>query len=213
MDFQFDSSGMGKLAPGFRNAFSKLYNESHAWAIDEHGTFVQTHLSGRPGLKRWSGDLTRSFVPIFETAPDSVRSGFRFLPRMKTPEGEIANYAGIHETGGTVRPKSGKCLAWPVQDGPAMTSGGRAKFLGPRQYPGKLFVYRAKTGKHGLFLAESVGKGKNEKLRMVYNLATSVEIPAQLGFAPFVTEAKVRGSDRLQAVKSQAIAEMNAGTL
>jgi hypothetical protein len=211
MEFQFDTSGMGRLSPGFKNAFSKIYNESHSWAIDEHGAFIQTHLSGRPHLQRWSGDLIRSFVPIWETNPESVRSGFRFLPRMKTPAGEIDNYAGIHETGGDVRPKNGRCLAWPVKGGPAMTTGGIARFAGPRQYPGKLFVHRAETGNRGLFLAESKGQGKNAKLVMVYNLASVVHIPAQLGFAQFAAEAKVRGSERLQTVKTQAIAAMNAG--
>lgn len=212
MEMQFDASGMGRLKAGFKNAFSRIYNESHAWAIDEHGEFVQTHLSGRPGLNRWSGDLTRSFVPIWETDPDSIKAGFKFLPRMVTPNGEIDNYAGIHEKGGTVRPKNGRCLAWPVQNGPAMTAGGRAKFLGPRQYPGLLFVYRAKTGGHGLFLAESVGKGRSAKIRMVYNLAPSVDIPARLGFRDFALAAASRGERRLREARDAAIAEMNGGT-
>jgi hypothetical protein len=210
MEIQFNAHGMDRLAPGFRNAFAAIYNEAHAWAIDEHGAFVQTHLSGRPGLQRWTGDLTRSFVPIWETDPNSVRSGFRFLPKMKTPAGEIDNYAGIHETGGDIRPKNGKCLAWPVRGGPAMTSGGRSKFTGPRQYPGKLFVHRAASGNRGLFLAESKGQGKNAKLVMVYNLATSVHIPARLGFRNFALTAARRGERRLIEARDAAVAAMNA---
>lgn len=211
MDIIFDPSGVNRLAPGVQSVFSAIYKESRAWAIDEHGRFVQTHLSGRPGLKRWSGGLTRSFVPIWEKDPNSVRSGFQFLPKMQTPSGEIDNYAGIHEAGGDIRPKAGKCLAWPVQGGPAMTAGGRARYSGPREYPGKLFVHRVTTGNRGLFLAESKGRGKNATIRMVYNLATVVHIPARLGFRNFALPAGRRGLARLEAAKDAAVAAMNQG--
>lgn len=214
MEFIYDDTGArAKLDPAnVAKAFGAAGAEAHVWAIDEEGRFRQTHLNGRPGLHRWTGNLARSLKPIFDQTPASTRAGFYFLPKMMSPTGEIDNYAGIHETGGTIRPKNGRFLAWPVKGGPAMTAGGRNRFAGPRQYPGKLFFFRAKSGH--CFLAESQNL-KGRKLgpmppKIVYNLATSVDIPARLGFRLFAQPALRRGARRVEESFAASVAAWGA---
>lgn len=197
MEIHFDvSRAFAKLSPNAARAtFQAVGAEARAWATDEQAAFIEQRLSGRPGLNRWSGRLTRSLVPIREASPDGMRAGFMFLPTMQGEGGAVPNYAGIHEAGGTIRPKNGRMLAWPVAGGPAQTQGGANRYgSSPRNYPGKLFFFQSKTGHK--FLAESFGRGGN-KLRLVYHLANSVEIPARLGFAEFGRGALMRGKDRL----------------
>ena len=210
MEFKYDDTGIrAKLDPAnVAKAFRAASAEAHVWAIDEEGRFRQERLSGRPGLRRWTGGLARSLQPIFDKTPASTRAGFFFSPKMMGPTGEINNYANIHEEGGIVRPKNGKMLAWPVYQGPATTAGGRARFAGPRQYPGKLFFHESKGKMY--FLAESVGKGKGAKLRMVYHLARSVEIPANLGFRTFAGHALRRGSVRVEQSFAASVAAWGA---
>lgn len=206
MDVQLQYAGAAlKLSPQTAaKIFGAMKRELKAWGIEEEGGFRSNHLNGRPGLNRWSGNLSRSFVPIWEDGPDSTRAGVMFLPKIQGPDGEMDNYAQIHETGGVIKPKAGRMLAWPVRGGPAQTQGGRLRFgTSARDYPGKLFVHRTADGK--FFLAESVGKGKAAKLRIVYHLAASVNIPARLGFRNFSLPALRRADRRLREAKDAAV--------
>lgn len=208
MEFQSDFAGaLRKLSPEtVGRVFRPMKDELHAWAIEEEGDFRSRRLNGRPGLNRWSGNLARSFVPIWEQSPASTRAGMMFLPKIQGPDGEMDNYANIHETGGDIVPKHGRMLAWPVRRGPAQTQGGRNRFSGPRSYPGKLFVHRTADGK--FFLAESVGRGKAAKLRMVYHLASRVTIPPRLGFRLFALPALRRAERRLREAQEKAVASI-----
>lgn len=198
------AGALRKLSPDTaERIFAPMRQELKAWAIEEEGSFRAERLNGRPGLRRWSGNLSRSLVPIWENSSVSTRAGMMFLPKMQGPDGEIDNYAQIHETGGTIKPKNGRFLAWPVYQGPATTAGGRPRFSGPRAYPGKLFFHQS-PGKM-YFLAESVGRGKNAKIRMVYHLVKSVEISPKLGFRAWVPPAFKRGESRLRAAQSAAV--------
>ena len=208
MEMSFESSGAEKkFSPQVaRQIFVAVSNASHAWAIDEQGAFTQARLQGRPGLRHWTGQLARSLVPIWEEG-QSTRAGFMFLPKMPGPNRQIDNYAQIHEEGGDITPKNGRMLAWPVQGGPAVTTGGMNRFTGPRAYPGKLFFFKAKSG--SMFLAEAMpGKRYEGTIRLVYNLASKVTIPARLGFAAFAREALARSTKRLQDAKDAAVGEV-----
>ena len=217
MDLRYDDSGARrKLDPAnIGRLFEALKAELHAWAIEDEGAFRAKRLNGRPGLHRWTGGLARSFVPIWEAATNATRAGFMFLPKITTPAGVVDSYAGIHETGGIIRPKNGKLLAWPVKGGPAMTAGGRNRFGdSPRNYPGKLFFFRSKAGH--MFLAESQNVKGGRKLgpmppRLVYNLATHVEIPARLEFRNFALPSLRRGFRRLQEAQAAFFAGLGGG--
>lgn len=198
-----------KLSPNATRAlFAGLRAEVMSWAIDEQAAFIEQRLSGRPGLNRWSGRLARSLVPIRETTAGGYRGGFMFLPTISAEGGQIENYAYKQEEGGPITAKGGKMLAWPVQGGPAVTQGGANRYgNSPRNYPGKLFFFKARTG--NMFLAESFGRGGN-KMRLVYHLAKSVEIPARLGFKAFAAEALERVKMRLAERKVRILREVAA---
>lgn len=210
MDLKIDASNAErKLSPDTaKRLFAGLREEVTAWATDEQSAFTVQQLNGRPGLQRWSGRLARSLVPIRENSTAGFRGGFMFLPTIETEQGTQDNYAGIHESGGTVSAKGGKMLAWPVQGGPAVTAGGATRYgNSPRNYPGKLFFFRSHGG--NMFLAESFGR-KSGKMRLVYHLAKSVNIPARLGFKRFAGEALERVRMRLVERKTRAISEVTA---
>ena len=78
--------------------------------------------------------------------------------------------AALHQWGGTIAPRSGGALAIPLT--PEAARAGRA-----RQFPRRLFVHQASTGRG--FLAESRGKGKAARLVLHYLLAASVTVPAR----------------------------------
>lgn len=200
MEFRIDiARALAKTSPTrYRAGLRSVRNEAIAWAVEEQGAFTELRLRGRPGLNMKSGSLSRSLVPIRVETEFSTRAGFMFLPEI---DGK-PTYAALHEQGGDVRAKSGKLLAWPVEDGPAMTQGGRNRYgNSPRNYPGKLFFFKAHSGQ--MFLAESFGKGGN-RLRLVYHLAKSVTIPARLGFVSYAREALDRAMVRLEAAKAKA---------
>lgn len=218
MEFRIDPTrALARMSPNVvRHVYKAIAKESRAWAIDEQDRFTEERLNGRPGLKRWTGQLARSLKPIWETSPGSTRAGFYFLPTMQTENGPIDNYAGLHEGDGsggpvTVRPKNGRMLAWPVQGGPAVTEGGRNRYgNSPRNFPDKLFFFRSGSGK--MFLARVVPgskrKGAGPGLEFVYHLAPSVEIPARLGFRVFAGQALTRIMPRLDDAKFTALGQI-----
>lgn len=206
MDINLNASGLLlKLSPQTAaRIFAPMKKELKAWGIEEEGDYRSRRLNGRPGLNRWSGNLSRSFVPIWEEAPNSTRAGMMFLPKIQGSDGQMDTCANIHEKGGVITPKKGRMLAWPVRGGPAQTQGGRLRFgTSTRDYPGKLFVHKTDNG--NFFLAESVGKGKSAKLRMVYHLAARVTIPPRLEFRNFSLPALRRAARRLQEAQESAV--------
>ena len=182
------TEALSRLPWRIAKAFDHAREEMHVWAIGAHGEFVATHLSGNP-IHRWTGQLERSFQPVWSTSPASFRAGVAFAPTMTGPNGTFPNYARILEEGGTITPKNGRLLAWPVKGGPAVTAAGIPRYAGPRQYPGKLFFYRSKGG--GMFLAEKNGDG----LKCVYVLARGVTIKARMGFRAWAEEKQQEGKE------------------
>ena len=207
MKLTFDHANADrKLSPNAARAlFAGLEDELLRWRVDELNTFRDTRLNGRPGLNRITGTLARSLVPM---PSQKGREGFMFLPTIDGPNGSMPNPAYKQEEGGPITAKGGKMLAWPVQGGPAVTQGGANRYgSSPRNYPGKLFFFKAHTG--NMFLAESFGRGGN-KMRLVYHLAKSVEIPARLGFKAFAAEALERVKMRLVERKVRILREVAA---
>jgi hypothetical protein len=92
---------------------------------------VKTKLSGQL-LGRRTGQLAQGTIGLAER-----RGGVPGL-RVGVLRGPAIAYAGIHEHGGTIRPKRARALAIPVEGGPAVTQAGVERFGGPRSFPGKL---------------------------------------------------------------------------
>lgn len=114
-------------------------------------TVIQT-FTGNP-----TGNLARSFkARMLSTARGGIAAGvFSDLP-----------YAGIHDQGGTILPRSVSRLAVPISNRARGTRG-----LWPRHWPrGSLFAIKSRAG--NIILAEKVGAG----IRPHYVLKPSVKI-------------------------------------
>ena len=144
-----------------------------------HDVFQRRSLTGRPGLNRRTGDLLRSFKR-------GVSKPNTQIDAMETWLASRSGYAGIHEKGGTVKPKRSKYLAIPLPD--ALTRAGalKGRYIGnvsgqtrPSLYGVQgLFCYKSKRG--NLLLAET--RGKRGRLVNLFVLKKSVKIPARLRF-------------------------------
>lgn len=166
-------------------------NAARLWALNARGQFVETHLSGSP-VHRWTGQLARSLKSLWEPEGASFRAGVAFDEKMRGPSGEFRNYANALEYGAVIRPKNAKLLAFPVSGGPAETSGHIARYASPRQFPGKLFFFRAHSGK--MFLATTNGGS----MKLVYHLSESVRIPAIMGFRAWGQRETERGYEAVK---------------
>lgn len=189
------------LPERIQHAFAVARERAHVWAIDAHGEFIETHLSGNP-IRRWTGQLERSFQVQWGESPASFRAGVAFSPTMTGPGGTFRNYAYILEgvDDQTIRPKNGRMLAWPFPGGPAATAGGIPRYAGPRQYPGKIFVHRNSKGH--LYLAEQSG----QSLRYVYILANSVTIRKRMGFRAWAVPKRQQGDEAIKVAFREALA-------
>jgi len=195
LTLQARTDALKRMPQRVQAAFEATRQEAHAWAIDAHGEFVDSHLHGNP-VRRITGQLERSFQPVWSTSRASFKAGVAFAPTMTDASGMFANYANILEVGGTISPKGGKLLAWPVSGGPAVTAAGIPRYVGPRAYPGKLFFHQGASGK--MFLAEAVPgtkKAAGPGLRYVYHLAPRVTIKARLGFRTWAQAKELAGRD------------------
>lgn len=117
----------------------------------------------RTTFKERSGKLEKSF----KTSVRNLKNG-----SVKVSVSSRADYAGIHETGGTIRPSKAQSLAVPIS--PAA----KANKRGPRNFGPKLFRNKAGTA-----LLQRVGKGSRPILH--YALKKEVRIPKR----PYVTKA------------------------
>lgn len=179
------------VAPNINSilAQAKAVLRYHGGAFERQ--MVTAHLSGPTGpnsLSVRSGNLRRSIKTETGINGNTV-----------TLEGYVRNtapYARIHEFGGTVRPKRAKMLAIPLIRNTKTA-------LGPRNYPGRLFVVR---GKRHVFLAESFGKGRQGAgggtvfdQRPVFMLVPSVYIPPRLNF---IREFKITAGQAIEQLQS-----------
>jgi len=141
------------LAEISRNVPKATKTGFKTWGTTTLGKFVGQRLAGRPGLKKRTGDLSRSF--FFKTTGTMVDGNVvgSFYTRSK--------YAAIHEFGKTITPKKAKRLAVPVPNGPALTAAGVNKYKSPLRTTlpksHHFFVHKADSGK--LYL---LGVDKND---------------------------------------------------
>jgi len=145
-------------------------------------------LSGRPGLKRRTGALMRSF----KAGVSSPAVGMEGLAAWLASG---SSYASIHERGGVITAKPGKALAVPLSQemgGEALTPSGvlRGKFAGPlRNVPGLELVKNKRSGKAFLMERRDVlQKHGGHYIRLgqglvpMFVLCRSVKIPPRLRF-------------------------------
>ncbi|KKN47003.1 hypothetical protein LCGC14_0667430 [marine sediment metagenome] len=102
---------------------------------------VMSRLSGRPGLKRTTGTLARSFKRAV------FGSNIRDLNMIVFTD---SKYARIHEHGGKIKPKKGSALAIPLKA--AKTRAGRGRVTSPRHING-LWLYK-REGRPPLLMLE-----------------------------------------------------------
>jgi hypothetical protein len=159
-----------------------LSRELERQALRVASAVTAKSLSGQI-LRRRTGSLARSVTGRVERVDGvpAIRVGiFR---------GPAANYAGILEKGGTIKPVKAKALAIPVNH--ALTPAGVARYRSPREYPGRLIMRKfGQSGKAigALYDEDEVEKAKVGKtsedvdvlraVKPLWLLVRSVKIPA-----------------------------------
>ena len=133
---------------------------------------------------RKTGALSRSFRPRVKlsTAHDGTTAVFGVF--------SVLPYAGIHETGGVIRPKKARMLAIPLTS--------EARRVGsPRAFPRKLFVID-----HGSkpALAETLGT-KRKRLKVHYVLRSSATIRAK----KYLSKANTASTETVVRLIGQAV--------
>jgi phage gpG-like protein len=119
------------------------------------GKETKAQMSGRPGLMRQTGTLARSWFV------NTVGWGHTFAVKVATN----TKYAKIHQTGGVIKPTSGRYLAIPLNN--------VAKTRKPRDFDDAFFI-ASKRGNR--LIVRRSGKG----LQTLYLLKESVKIPKRL---------------------------------
>jgi phage gpG-like protein len=126
----------------------------------------RTQLVGRPGLKRGSGNLAKSF--IVET---QEYGKFDFLVRLASR----SKYAAIHQFGGRIVPRNARALTIPVHHD--------AKNHFARDFGDNLIFLPPRNGKPPMLARHKFGGGKKLRsvgLEIMYVLLKSVYIPKRL---------------------------------
>ena len=95
--------------------------------------------------------------------------------------GQPVKYAGILETGGTIRPVKAKMLAIPLKA--ALTSAGVPRYT-PREVPNS-FIMRTKNGNLMIF-----AKSGKKRITPMFVLKNSVKIPAFKYLSKSLTQSK-----------------------
>lgn len=152
------------------------------------GKVVKETLSGGEGLNRRTGNLARS------TVGRAVRISGVPAMRIGVFRGPSLAYAGIHESGGEIKPKKAKALAIPV--GEAVDPSGVERFGGPRNFPGEL---RFLPFRRGIAVGKLIDEKDAKKLeardkspyeaQALYLLLKKVRIPASHWLSNPVTKA------------------------
>lgn len=153
---------------------------------------VKERLSGRPGLERRTGNLSRDWVT------DVSESGGQLAIEVKT-QGIANAYAGIHENGGTIRPTKSKYLWIPLKLN--LTANGVAR-MSPREAisTGNLFIQWNKGPI--AYMRRRMARGW--RLEPFFVLKKSITIPARMG-------AGVLFQSKLPALSSSLSDAMKTG--
>lgn len=163
--------------------------------------FQSAALSGRPGVRKVTGSLTRSLGTQVQRPPGMVvvRAGFG-VPRWS---GGAQKYAPVHEFGAIIRPVRRKWLAIPVSRTPA----GAARFRSPT------------TVKDGFFFTSRAGnlmfgrrRGKRGGIEPLFVLKKRVRVPARLGFRRRWREFEPKAMRAFQAEVSRLYRRLSRRT-
>lgn len=142
-------------------------------------------------LKRRTGNLARSVRHGVQRTADRVIGSFGILK-----PGPAQRYAGIHITGGVIRPRTARMLAIPL---PAVqTKAGVSRYSSPRQVEG-LFLIKSKAG--NLLLVKRSGKG----ITPFFVLKSQVVIPQRDYFTPARTVAIRRVTEGARELLAGAV--------
>lgn len=154
-----------------------------AWGLMTLGKFKAKQLSGRPGLNKRSGTLSRN-TRFMARGHDLSDLEGRF-----SIGGPAGKYARIHETGGTITPKKARMLAIPIPGSPAVTPAGVSKYPSPLRanLPKSHDFFLLETGGQVLLMGDRKG---GDKPRPWYVLKHSVKIPKRLGFKKTINREK-----------------------
>lgn len=147
-------------------------------------SFVQANYLRGQRLNVRTGNLARSITgtAVLDRGVPALRVGILRGPALP--------YAGVQEYGtrgknptspyDTIRPKTGKYLAMPVND--ALTPAGVARYTSARQYPADLVFIPFRRGtiaKAGLYRADELKKFEFEDVEPVYILLSELDIEPQ----------------------------------
>lgn len=175
-----------------------------------------------------SGRLQQSIAYAMATAP---ALGFKLGSVRKSDESKPVKYAGIQDVGGTIKPKRGKYLAWPLPSHPGMTAAGVAGFSAgtrgvSKQYGiGKTFVRPSRSGGGRLVVIEELKPARYStaggtrtlvekgEYRPLFVLAPSVTLPGSRYFSDVVDSASWRRLvvDEIDRSIKQMLAVVAAG--
>lgn len=162
-----------------RRIASRLTRAMRQFGMDFVRRLKTERFSGRPALRRRTGELSRSFQMSL--------SGTR-LNDLTLRVFSRSPYAKIQEYGGTIVPKKAQWLAIPLDA--VKTKGGVARG-GPRDYQNTFFA-KSKKGNLILFQKDSSGG-----IIPLFVMKKEVTIPPRLGMRTLWNEMKQERNDLL----------------
>lgn len=192
IEFELTAPDLSMVAGKARTAMNKALA---SWGGSYWRRLGKERLSGRPGLNRRSGNLSRDWVVETSGEADEMSVTVR-------TQGAANAYAGIQETGGTIKPKNGRYLWIPLAAN--LMSNGMAH-LTPSQAIQQPHFIRWDRGP--VFFGKSPVKqskksfAENFGIVPLFVLKTSVTIPARMGagelFQSMLPDLKTSISDAI----------------
>ena len=172
VEFELTAPDLSMVAGKTRTAMNKALA---SWGRTYWRRLVEERLSGRPGLNRRSGNLSRDWVVETSGEADEMSVTVR-------TQGAANAYAGIQERGGTIKPVRGRYLWIPLAAN--LMNNGMAR-LTPSQAIQQPHFIRWDRGP--IFFGKSPVKqskksfAENFGIVPLFVLKTSVTIPARMG--------------------------------
>ena len=192
IEFELTAPDLSMVAGKARTAMNKALA---SWGRTYWRRLAKERLSGRPGLNRRSGNLSRDWV--VETSGEAEEMSVT----VRT-QGAANAYAGIQERGGTIKPVNGRYLWIPLAAN--LMSNGMAH-LTPSQAIQQPHFIRWDRGP--VFFGKSPVKqskksfAENFGIVPLFVLKTSVTIPARMGagqlFQSMLPDLKTSISDAI----------------
>jgi len=183
IDSRFDKGDVNKIVEILRRISPKRGGKAFVNGLTlatlevEAGLRIAT-TTGSP-LKSRTGRLSNSIGSRVQTTSVGVQA----IIGSGVGRGERVPYAGIHETGGTIRPKNSKYLTIPLKA--AKTAGGAPR--GKARDFSNTFVLKAKSGQ--LLIVQKTGK---DSLTPLFVLKKSVKVPASRYMSKTLAAKRVR---------------------